>query len=523
MGDHRMLIGGKLVEAEGGGLFDNVNPATEEVLGQVSDGSRADMAERGGRSSCRLRRHGLGDRSAPAARPRLLQLQAAIESEKEELRAELVAEVGTPVLATYGPQLDAPLREALLWPAQMIDSFQWTRDLGPKDAFGMGPSDRQVWKEPIGVVGVIVPWNFPIEITLNKLGPILAMGNTCVLKPAPDTSWNATRLGRLIAEHTDIPPGVVNIVTSSDHLVGEVLSTSPLVDMVAFTGSTATGRRIMEAASATVKPVFLELGGKSVNLLLDDADLEAAIPSAAGICMHAGQGCAMATRLLVPRSRYDEAVELAKVAFESVSYGDPTDPSVLQGPQISKRQQERVLGYIQKGRDAGRPGGHGRRRARPSSPVASSSNRPLFADVDNSMTIAQEEIFGPVLGRHSPSMATTTRCSIANDSIYGLSGMITHGDLERGKAVARRIRTGTMTINGGLWYGADAPFGGYKQSGIGRQCGIEGLEIFTETKTVAWPIGVTESGSPNPTESSVDRPKISRGPGDLVSVVQPAE
>jgi len=483
VGDHRMLIGGKLVEAEGGGLFDNINPATEEVLGQVSDGSRADMAS--AVAAARAAFDGTNWATDPAARKAaLLQLQGAIESEKEELRAELVAEVGTPVLATYGPQLDAPMREALLWPAQMIDSFQWTRDLGPKDAFGMGPSDRQVWKEPIGVVGVIVPWNFPIEITLNKLGPILAMGNTCVLKPAPATSWNATRLGRLIAEHTDIPPGVVNIVTSSDHLVGEVLPLSPLVDMVAFTGSTATGRRIMEAASATVKPVFLELGGKSVNLLLDDADLEAAIPSAAGICMHAGQGCAMSTRLLVPRSRYDEAVELTKVAFESVSYGDPTDPSVLQGPQISKRQQERVLGYIQKGRDQGA-------RVVTGGGVPAQFPRGYFveptviADVDNSMTIAQEEIFGPVLVI-IPHDGDDDAVQIANDSIYGLSGMITTADLERGKAVARRIRTGTMTINGGLWYGADAPFGGYKQSGIGRQCGIEGLEIFTETKTVAW-------------------------------------
>jgi aldehyde dehydrogenase (NAD+) len=346
-------------------------------------------------------------------------------------------------------------------------------------------ADRHVWKEPIGVVGVVVPWNFPIEIILNKLGPVLAMGNTCVLKPAPDTPWNATRLGRLIAEHTDIPPGVVNIVTSSDHLVGEVLSTSPLVDMIAFTGSTATGRRIMEAASATVKPVFLELGGKSVNLLLDDADFEASIPAAAGICMHAGQGCAMATRMLVPRSRYDEAVELTKAAFESVTYGDPTDPSVLQGPQVSKRQQDRVLGYIEKGREQGA-------RVVTGGGVPAHLTRgyyvepTVFADVDNSMTIAQEEIFGPVLVV-IPHDGDDDAVRIANDSIYGLSGMISSGDLERGKAVARRIRAGTFSVNGGIWYGADAPFGGYRQSGIGRQCGIEGLEMFTEAKTVAWP------------------------------------
>jgi aldehyde dehydrogenase (NAD+) len=479
-----MLIDGQLVDGENG-LFDNINPATEEVLGQVADGSSADM----GRAVEAARR--AFDTTAwstdPELRKRCLgQLQAAIEAEREEFRAELVAEVGCPVLTTYGPQLDAPLREALTWPAEMIDQFPWSRDLPPKDAFGIGRlAARQVWKEPIGVVGVIVPWNFPFEIIVNKLGPVLAMGNTCVLKPAPDTPFNATRLGRLIAEKTDIPPGVVNIVNSSDHAVGEVLTTSALVDMVAFTGSTQTGRRIMEAAAATVKPVFLELGGKSVNLVLDDADLTAAVPGAAGMCMHAGQGCAMATRLLVPRSRYDEAVELAKMAFENVPYGDPTDPSKLQGPQISRRQQQRVLSYIEKGKAEGARlivGGG----VPPEFERGFFVQPTLFADVDNSMTIAQEEIFGPVLSIIAYD-DDDDAVRIANDSTYGLSGSITSGDLDRALGIARRIRTGTLSINGGIWYGADAPFGGYKQSGIGRQCGIEGLEIFTETKTVGWP------------------------------------
>ncbi|MEX5708702.1 aldehyde dehydrogenase family protein [Parafrankia sp. FMc6] len=485
MPEHRMLIDGSLVEATSGRVFDNVNPATEEVLGTTADGSPADMARavaaaRAAFDQTAWSRDHAGRHAA------LLQLQAALEREAEDLRAELVAEVGCPVITTYGPQLDAPLREALRWPAEMIESFPWSRTLPPKDAFGFGfLSAREVWKEPLGVVGVIVPWNFPFEIALNKLGPVLAMGNTCVLKPAPDTPWNATRIGRLIAEHTDIPPGVVNIVPSSDHLVGEVLSTSPLVDMVAFTGSTATGRRVMAAAAGTVKPTFLELGGKSVNLVLADADLAKAVPPAAMVCMHGGQGCAMPTRLLVPNSRYDEAVELARAAFEDVRYGDPTDPSVLQGPQVSKRQQERVLGYIEKGRREGA-------RVVVGGGVPSDLTRgyfvepTLFADVEPGMTIAQEEIFGPVLGVIGFE-DDEDAIRIANDSPYGLSGVITSGDLDRAKAVARRIRTGTLGINGGLWYGADAPFGGYKQSGVGRQCGIEGLEIFTETKTVAWP------------------------------------
>jgi aldehyde dehydrogenase (NAD+) len=314
-----MLIDGKLVEGSSGATFDNINPATEQALGSVADGTASDMtaAIAAARTAFDTTSWSTDHAFRKAC---LLQLQAAIESEQEELRAELVAEVGCPVLITYGPQLDAPLREALRWPAEQIEHFPWTRDLGPKDAFGMGQETaREVWREPIGVVGVIVPWNFPIEIILNKLGPVLAMGNTCVLKPAPDTPWNATRLGRLIAEKTDIPPGVVNIVVSSDHLVGEVLTTSPDVDMIAFTGSTLTGQRIMAAASATLKPVFLELGGKSINLMLDDADFSAVGALSSSVCFHGGQGCAMPTRFLVPRTRYDEAVELAAAGVAGVS------------------------------------------------------------------------------------------------------------------------------------------------------------------------------------------------------------
>src|SRR5690349_7123684 len=343
-----MLIDGKLVDADGGATFDNINPATEEVLGPVADASRADMA-RAAEAARRAFDTTDWSTNKELRKRGLAQLQTAIESETEELRHELVAEVGCPILITYGPQLDAPLREALRWPMEMIDQYEWERPLGPKDAMGVGyATDRYVWKEPVGVVGVIVPWNFPIEITLNKLGPILAMGNTCVIKPAPDTPWSALRLGRLIAEHTDIPPGVVNIVTSRDHLVGEVITTSPDVDMVAFTGSTATGKRIMEACASTLKPTFLELGGKSVNLVLEDADLAATVPFASMVCMHGGQGCAMPTRLMVPNSKMAETEELLKESFAGVGYGDPTDPSNIQGPQVSKKQQERVLGYIEK-------------------------------------------------------------------------------------------------------------------------------------------------------------------------------
>ncbi len=483
--ESRMLIDGKLVSASAENSFEVLNPATEEVVAESADGTVDDMQR--AVASARRAQDCSGWASDHELRKRsLLQLQAALDAEKEDLRAELVAEAGCPVLTTYGPQLDVPVREALRWPAEMIDQFPWTRDIGDRDSFSVGYlTHREVWKEPVGVVGVIVPWNFPVEIILNKLGPILAMGNTCVLKSAPDTPLNANRIGRLIAEHTDIPAGVVNIVPSSGHAVGEVLSGSPLVDMIAFTGSTATGRRVMEAAAATTKSVLLELGGKSVNLILDDADFDTAVPGAAGMCMHAGQGCAMATRLLVPAARYDAVIDQLKTVFEAVAFGDPSDPANLQGPQISAVQRDRVLGYIETGVAEGArlvTGGG----VPPGFDKGFFVQPTLFADVDNSMTIAQEEIFGPVLSVISYD-DDDHAIRIANDSAYGLSGSIASGDLERAKRVARGIRTGTLSINGGLWYGPDAPFGGYKASGVGRQCGFEGLEIFTETKTVGWP------------------------------------
>jgi aldehyde dehydrogenase (NAD+) len=482
MAEHRMLIDGELVEAAGGKTFDNVNPATEEVLGPVADGSAEDMQ----RAIAAARRafddtDWSTDRSL--RRACLLQLHEAIESEVEELREELIAEVGCPRMVTYGPQLDMPLADALKWPAKMIEEYPWDRELPDGELFG-SRSARGVWKEPVGVVGSIVPWNYPFEVTINKVAQVLATGNTTVLKPAPDTPFNATRLGRLVAEKTDIPAGVFNVVTSSDHLVGEQLTLSPDVDMVSFTGSTAVGKRIMEKGAATLKRVFLELGGKSAMLVLDDADLAAILPGASMVCMHAGQGCAMQTRVLVPRTRYDEAVELISAGMAAVPYGDPQGMDVLMGPVISEKQRDRVLGYIARGREEGATlvlGG-----GRPAHLEKGWFVEPtLFIDVDNSMTIAQEEIFGPVLCV-IPYDDEDDAVRIANDSAYGLSGGVFSATEERATAVARRIRTGSIGINGGGWYGADSPYGGYKSSGIGRQNGIEGFEQYLETKAVAW-------------------------------------
>ena len=482
-GEVRMLIDGELVEAASGKRFDNVNPATEDVLGQVADASTVDMQ----RAIAAARRaFDETDWSTNRAlRKRCLeQLQQALESEREELREELIAEVGCPRILTYAAQLDTPLEDGLRYPAKMIEEFPWERSLPDGSAFGMA-SRRAVWKEPMGVVGAIVPWNYPFEVTINKIAQALATGNTTVLKPAPDTPWNATRLGRLAAERTDFPPGVFNVVTSSEHLVGEELTLSPLVDLISFTGSTVVGKRIMEKGAATLKRTFLELGGKSAMIVLDDADVASVVPAGSMVCVHGGQGCAMQTRLLVPRSRYRESVELLTTAMANISYGDPQDASVLMGPLVSARQRDRVLGYIAKGQQEGATLAFG--GGRPAHlPKGWYVEPTLFVDVDNSMAIAQEEIFGPVLVV-IPFEDDADAVRIANASGYGLSGGVFSASEERATDVARQIRTGTISVNGGVWYGADSPFGGYKASGLGRQNGLEGFEQYLETKAVAWP------------------------------------
>jgi aldehyde dehydrogenase (NAD+) len=480
----RMLIDGKLVDADSGKTFANVNPATEEVIGQVADASATEMQ----RAIAGARRaFDETDWSTNRAfRQRCIeQLQAALEAEREEMREELILEVGCPRMITQGPQLDGPLEGALRYPAKLIDEFPWETDLPDAPDMMGAVNHRQIWKEPVGVVGAIVPWNFPFEVTANKLGQALATGNTVVLKPAPDTPWNATLVGRLAAEQTDIPPGVLNVVTSSDHLVGEELTLSPQVDLISFTGSTAVGKRIMEKGAETMKRVFLELGGKSATIVLDDADFDTALLGGLGVCFHAGQGCAIQTRMLLPRSRYEEGVEILKTLMQSVPYGDPQRPDVMMGPLISEKQRTRVLGYIEKGVAEGATLalGGGRPKDYPKGWYVEPT---MFTDVDNSMTIAQEEIFGPVLVV-IPFEDDDDAVRIANDSVYGLAGGVSSGSLERSMAVARRIRAGMMGVNGGNPHGADAPFGGYKQSGVGRQNGLAGFDQYLEVKSIAWP------------------------------------
>jgi acyl-CoA reductase-like NAD-dependent aldehyde dehydrogenase len=482
-----MLIDGELVDGEAG-AFTNIDPATEEVLGEVADASKADMQRA---IDAARRAFDESDWSTNRAlRKRCLeQLHEAIVAEKEALREELILEVGCPRMLTHGPQLDAPLADALTHPAKLIDEYPWETDLGDAFVSLTGKwTGRTLLREPVGVVGAIVPWNFPFEVSIHKLAQALATGNTIVLKPAPDTPFNATRLGRLMFESTDIPAGVVNVVTASDHLVGEELTLSPKVDLISFTGSTAVGKRIMEKGAATLKRLFLELGGKSATIVLDDADLAGACLIGIAPCMHAGQGCAMPTRLLLPRARYAEGVAILEAMYQGIVPGDPQEPGTLCGPVISAKQRARVLGYIQKGIDEGAKLLVGGTQA-PAGRDRGFWVRPtLFVDVDNRMTIAQEEIFGPVLAV-IPYDGEDDAVRIANDSVYGLAGNVMSGSPERAMAVARRLRAGFIGVGGCAAYGADAPFGGYKHSGIGRQNGSAGFDQYTEIKTVGYPVG----------------------------------
>jgi aldehyde dehydrogenase (NAD+) len=478
----RNLIDGRLVGASNGATFENVNPATEEVIGVCADGTKDDMQAAIGAAR---RAFDETDWSTNAAfRQRCLtQLSAALQEAKEELRSIVVAEAGSPVLLTYAVQVNIYIDAMPYW-AELAGSYSYERPM--RDITFMGqPNRRLLRREATGVVAAITPWNFPLYLNLCKLGPALAAGNTVVLKPAPDTPWSATNLGRIIAERTDIPAGVVNVVASSDHGVGEMLSTDPRVDLVTFTGSTATGRRVMECASATVKKVFLELGGKSAYIVLDDSEVEKVLAGVGMLCTHAGQGCAITTRVLLPRSLYQKGLEVAKASFEKLAYGDPTNPAHLMGPVVSRRQHQRVLGYIEKGKREGArllTGGGVPKHLKKGFYVEPT----LFADVDPNSTIAQEEIFGPVLCM-IPFDDDDDAVRIANNSIYGLSGAITSASEERALAVARRIRTGTLSVNGGMWFDVDTPFGGYRQSGVGRENGLMGFEEYLETKVISLP------------------------------------
>jgi acyl-CoA reductase-like NAD-dependent aldehyde dehydrogenase len=478
---HRMLIDGKLVTADADRTYPSVNPATGQVLDHAPDASPADA-----QAAIAAARRAFDSTSWPtdaAFRARCLdQLHQALTEHKEELRELTIADVGAPRVITYGAQLDEPIGIVRYY-ADLLPGYPLTEEIGELEFRGQRHR-RWVEKEPAGVVAAIIGYNYPTQLALAKLSPALAAGCTVVLKAAPDTPLITLALGELIASHTDIPPGVVNVISSSSVAVGEVLTTSPDVDAVTFTGSTATGRAIMAAAAGTIKRVFLELGGKSALVVLDDADLAGPIGTAAfATCSHAGQGCAIPTRMLVPREQHDAIVEQVVTALGRVTYGDPADPANYMGPLISERQRDKVDGMVRRAVAAGATLVTGGEKVDPGYFYTPT----LLTNVDPDSEIAQEEAFGPVLVI-IPHDGDDDAVRIANNSIYGLSGAVFGSD-ERALAVARRIRTGTVGVNGGAWFGPEVPFGGYKQSGVGREMGAAGLEEFLESKSLAIPVG----------------------------------
>lgn len=474
-----LFIDGRWVPG-GGGRFATVNPATEEVLGTAANADAADMNR-----ALDAARRAFDDTDWSTNTERrvrcIRQLRDAMREHIEEIREITMAEVGAPRMLTAAAQLEGPVSD-LSFAADTAESYQWRTDLGLAKPMGI-TTQRTVVREAVGVVGAITPWNFPHQINLAKIGPALAAGNTVVLKPAPDTPWCAAILGEM-AEHTDLPPGVLNIVTSDDHAVGAMLSEDPRVDMVSFTGSTATGRAVMAAGAATIKKVFLELGGKSAFLVLDDADLAAACAMAGFTAsMHAGQGCAITTRLVVPRSRYDEAVAAAARTMAGIKPGDPTNPGTICGPVISERQRDRIQSYLDLAIAEG--GSFACGGGRPADRDRGFFIEPtVIAGLTNESRVAREEIFGPVLTVIAHD-GDDDAVRIANDSPYGLSATVFSGDPGRAQIIAGRLRVGTVNVNGGVWYSADVPFGGYKQSGVGREMGVAGFEEYLELKSIA--------------------------------------
>lgn len=478
--ESRLFIDGKLV-AGSAGTFPTVNPATEEVLGVAANADRADMGAAIGAARVAFDETDWSTNTELRVRC-LRQLREALQANVEDLRELTISEVGAPRMLTAGAQLEGPIDD-LAFSADTAENFAWRTDLGYATPQGI-PTNRVVAREAVGVVGAITPWNFPHQINLAKVGPALAAGNTLILKPAPDTPWVAAVLGEIIAEHTDFPAGVINIVTSDDHGVGALLSKDSRVDMVSFTGSTNTGRAVMTDAAVSIKKVFLELGGNSAFIVLDDADLGGACAMAAfTVAMHAGQGCAITTRLVVPRAKYDEAVDAAAATLGGIKPGDPNSKRTVCGPVISARQRDRIQGYLDSAiAEGGRFACGG---GRPADLDTGFFIEPtVIAGLDNSAKVAREEIFGPVLTVIAHDRDDDA-VRIANDSPYGLSGTVFGADNDRAQAVASRLRVGTVNVNGGIWYSADAPFGGYKQSGIGREMGIAGFEEYLETKLIA--------------------------------------
>jgi aldehyde dehydrogenase (NAD+) len=481
----RMFIDGKWTEAANGATYSVPNPATEEAVGTAPEAATEDM-RRAIAAARRAFDEGPWPRSGRRDRARVLDAIAdGMERRKEEIRQLLIAEAGATYL-THDIQVEQPINMMRRY-AELALSFDFEEALPTRVSQGvLGPQVNSgiVYRQPVGVCGLVPTWNFPVFVTVQKLGPALATGCTMVFKPSPYGPLINLLLAEIVAE-ADLPPGVVNFVTGQSTAIAEALVSDPRIDKVSFTGSVATGKKIVEAASRTLKRVHLELGGKSVGLYLDTDDIDPMAMVACGPTMfHAGQGCAMSTRVLVPKEVHDPFVERMKGFVESfVKIGDPADPSTILGPVIREERRAKIEEYIAAGKAEGATlvtGG-----GRPKEPRRGYFLEPtIFSNVPNGIRIAQEEIFGPVVSV-IPYRDPEEAIRIANESSYGLGGAIYSRDTAKAIELAKRIRTGVVWINNGLNF-VDAPFGGFKESGLGREGGRFGLEEYTEIQQITW-------------------------------------
>ncbi len=475
----KFFIGGEWVEPAGNETLKVLSPTTEEIIGSVPVATAADMDRAVAAAKAALA--GEWSTWTPQQRSELLtRIADGIKSRQDELTGLITNEVGAPYFfSMFGQVLSA----AMVFDAFAKHTLEFPFEEKRDGAMG-GPI--LVRREPVGVCAGIIPWNVPLFITALKVGPVLASGSTIVIKPAPETPLDANAFVDILIE-AGVPAGVVNIVPA-DREVGEHLVRHPDIDKVSFTGSTAAGRKIGAICGEQLKRCTLELGGKSAAIICDDADLEAAIPAIIqGGLMNNGQACVALTRVLAPRSRYDEIKEALGAAVQSQVAGDPSNPENMCGPLIAERQRERVEGYIAKGRAEGATvvvGGD-----RPAIDKGHFVSPTLFADVTNEMTIAREEIFGPVLSLIAYD-SLDEAIAMANDSDYGLAGACYTADIAKGIDVARKVRTGTFGVNTAQGMDFNGPFGGFKASGIGRELGPEGIDAFCECKTISLPGGI---------------------------------
>ena len=465
----KFYINGEWVEPSTSATLEVINPATEEPIDSIALGGAADVDKAVAAAKAAFETFSQTTREERVAL--LEQIIAAYSARMGEVAAVISQEMGAPMPLANAAQAPAGVGH-FMTTLEVLKTFEFEEDIGTS----------HVVREPAGVCGFITPWNWPINQIACKVAPALAAGCTMVLKPSEVAPFNAILFAEIL-DDAGVPAGVFNLVNGDGPTVGVALSSHPDVDMMSFTGSTRAGIEVAKNAAPTVKRVAQELGGKSANIILDDADFQAAISrDVFGMCMNSGQSCNAPTRMLVPNARMDEAAAIAKAAAENVKVGAPDAEGTTIGPVVSEVQFNKIQGLIEKGIEEGarlETGGPGR----PDGLNQGYYVKPtVFSHVTNDMTIAREEIFGPVLsliGYEDDEDAVR----IANDTVYGLSGYISSGDPERAKAIARQIRSGNVHLNGAP-VDQSAPFGGYKQSGNGREWGTHGFEEFLEVKAI---------------------------------------